>query len=96
MTQNFEKYSNFMKIRLVWAELFQEDGQADMTKLTVAFRSFVNASKSGKKTTTNWGPDSFGQICELGLPFWQNADRQEQESDEATAGHGLQGSSVTC
>ena len=32
-----------MKIRTVGAELFHEDGQTDMTKLTVAFRNFVNA-----------------------------------------------------
>ena len=30
--------SNFMKIRLVGAELFHADGQTDMTKLIVAFR----------------------------------------------------------
>jgi hypothetical protein len=30
-----------MKIRLVGAELFHEDGRTDMTKLTVAFRNFV-------------------------------------------------------
>jgi hypothetical protein len=46
--------SNFMKIRPVGAELFhadwqtdtQADGRTDMTKLTVAFRSFANASKT--------------------------------------------------
>jgi len=31
-----------MKIRPVGAELFHADGQADMTKLTVAFRNFAN------------------------------------------------------
>ena len=35
--------SNFMKIRPMGVELFQADGQTDMTKLTVAFRNFVNA-----------------------------------------------------
>ena len=34
-----------MKTRLVGAEMFHADWQADMTKLTVAFRSCVNASK---------------------------------------------------
>jgi hypothetical protein len=41
---------NFMKIRLVVAQLFHADGQTggqtDMTKLTVAFRSFANAPKT--------------------------------------------------
>jgi len=32
-----------MKIRLVGAEMFHVDRQADMTKLTVAFRRFANA-----------------------------------------------------
>jgi len=36
--------SNFMKIRPVGAEMFQADGQTDMTKLIVAFRNFANAS----------------------------------------------------
>jgi hypothetical protein len=34
-----------MKIRPVVAELFHADGQTDMTKLTVAFRSFANSPK---------------------------------------------------
>jgi len=34
--------SNFTKIISVAAELFHTDGQTDMTKLTVAFRNFVN------------------------------------------------------
>ena len=37
---------NFMKIRPVAAELFHPDGQTDMTKPTVAFRSFTNAPKN--------------------------------------------------
>jgi len=41
--------SNFMKIRPVGAELFyadrRTDGQTNMTKLTVAFRSLANAPK---------------------------------------------------
>jgi hypothetical protein len=39
------KISNFIKIRPMAAEMFHVDGQADMTKLTVAFRNFANASK---------------------------------------------------
>jgi hypothetical protein len=35
--------SNFMKIRPVGGELFHADGQTEITKLTVAFRNFVNA-----------------------------------------------------
>jgi len=34
-----------VKIRPVEAELLRADGQTDMTKLTVAFGNFVNASK---------------------------------------------------
>ena len=34
-----------MKIRPVGAELFRTDRRADMTKLTVAFLNFANASK---------------------------------------------------
>jgi len=50
--EKFSKYnqiSNFMKIRPVGAELFHTDGrtygdwQADMRKLIVAFRNFVNS-----------------------------------------------------
>ena len=40
--------SNFMKIHLVGAELFNVDGQTrptDMTKLIVPYRSFVNVPK---------------------------------------------------
>jgi len=35
-----------MKIHPVGATLFHADGQADMMKLTVAFKNFVNAPKS--------------------------------------------------
>jgi len=35
-----------MKIRSVGAELFRSDGQADMTKLIVAFCNFSNAPKN--------------------------------------------------
>jgi hypothetical protein len=42
--------SNFMKIRLVGAEMFHADGRTDewtdMTKLIVAFRNFANAPKN--------------------------------------------------
>jgi len=44
------KIPNFMKIRQVEAELFYADGrtdrQTDMTKLTIAIRSFANAPKN--------------------------------------------------
>ena len=50
------KISNFVKIRLVGAELVYADGstdgrterRTDMTKLTVAFRNFVKAPKSAE------------------------------------------------
>jgi hypothetical protein len=35
-----------MKIRPVGAGLFHADGQADTTKLVVAFRNFVNVPKT--------------------------------------------------
>jgi hypothetical protein len=35
-----------MKIRPLGAELFQADGQTDVTKLIVSFRNFVNALKN--------------------------------------------------
>jgi hypothetical protein len=38
--------SNFMKIRLLGAELFHADGQTGLMKPIVAFRNFANPSKS--------------------------------------------------
>jgi hypothetical protein len=38
--------SHFMKIRPVGAELFHVDGQTDVTKVIVAFRSFANTPKN--------------------------------------------------
>jgi len=38
--------SNLMSILPVGAELFHADGQTDMRKLIVAFRSFTNAPKT--------------------------------------------------
>jgi len=37
------RIQNFMKIRPVGAELFHEDGCADMAKLIATIRNFVNA-----------------------------------------------------
>ena len=34
-----------MKVRPVGAEMFEADRRTDMTKLTVAFRNFMNAPK---------------------------------------------------
>jgi len=51
----FEKFSNikFHEMHPVGAEMFytdrRTDGRTDMTKLTVAFRIFANASKNLKK-----------------------------------------------
>jgi len=51
-SQNFEKYTNFTKIRLVGPEVFHVDRQtgrqADVTKLTVAFSNFENAPNNAK------------------------------------------------
>jgi len=41
------KISDLMKICPLVAELFHEDVQTDMRKLTVAFRNFTNAPKNG-------------------------------------------------
>jgi len=41
--QAFEKYSNFMTIRPVGAELLHADGQKDMKTLIVTLRNFANA-----------------------------------------------------
>jgi hypothetical protein len=38
--------SNLMKIHPVGAELFDEDGRTDMTKLIVAFHNFAKAPKN--------------------------------------------------
>jgi hypothetical protein len=48
---------NFIKIRPVGAELFHADGQTDMTKLLVAFRSFTNAPQ-------NWGSEKSSEPIE--------------------------------
>ena len=45
---------NLIKIRPVGGKLFHEERQADMTKLTVAFRSFANAPKGGKFPSNKW------------------------------------------
>ena len=41
--------SSFIKIRLMGAELFNADGQTDLTKLIVAFRNFANAPKNERR-----------------------------------------------
>jgi len=43
--QIFEKYSNYMTIRPVRAELLHAEGQKDMKTLIVTFRNFAKASK---------------------------------------------------
>ena len=45
--------SNFMKICSVGAEMFHEDGRADITKLIIAFRNFANAPKNLSNNTQN-------------------------------------------
>jgi hypothetical protein len=61
--QIFEKnaqISDFTKIRPVGAELFhaggRADGRTDMTKLTVAFRSFANVPNNAVQLTDYDGP----------------------------------------
>jgi len=50
---DLDKFSNFMKILSVEAELLHADtdGEAAMTKLIVAFRNFVNAPKKTSHIT---------------------------------------------
>jgi len=43
-----------MKVRLEGAELLHTDGQTDMTKLIIAFRNFVKASKNEQKFFNIW------------------------------------------
>ena len=47
-----------MKIRPVGAELFHADGKTDMTRLTVAFRSFMNAPNNKPEGNTQSHPRS--------------------------------------
>jgi hypothetical protein len=62
-----------MKILPVIAELFHADGQTDMTKLIVAFRSFANAPKMAGVSIFKWflvvrGPgSSVGIVTDCGL-----------------------------
>ena len=46
--------SNFMKICLVWAELFHADRQTDMIKLTATLRRYAKESKKCFKTFTGF------------------------------------------
>ena len=48
-----------MKIRPVGDELFNADGQTDITKLTVDFRNFANAPKNV------FSPAIFTEISDL-------------------------------
>ena len=48
--QSFEKYSNFMEILSVGAEMFHADGRTDATKPRVALRKYANASKAYQPT----------------------------------------------
>ena len=51
--QTLGKHSNFMKLHPDGAELFnaegRTDGQAEATKLMIAFCNFANAPKNGNK-----------------------------------------------
>ena len=67
--------SSFIKVRPVGAQLFHADGQTygrmdgwkDMTKLTVSFRSFVNALKH--KETVNYALQR--KLINSGVFDWQ-------------------------
>jgi hypothetical protein len=51
--------SDFLKISPVGAELFNSDGQTDMTMLIVAFRNFANALQ------VRWSPQDALRQCFL-------------------------------
>ena len=73
-----------MKLRLMGAELFSADGQKDMTKLMVAFRSFKYAPKKydlkyiTKLTAENWSfwvitqPLVVIPYCRFGTNCWSH------------------------
>ena len=79
--------SNFMKLLTVAAELFHADGRTDMTKLTVAFRNFANATKdrylisfnSCKFTTSRYSKshtllrqsNEFARTVPTHFPMWK-------------------------
>ena len=57
-----------MKIHTVGAELFHADREADITKLTVAFRNFANAPKK-------WGLVTATQEDRSGLSIPRSLQR---------------------
>ena len=57
MSKNYQ-IPKFMEIRPVGTELFHEDGQTDMTKLTVAFRNFANAPIKTEDTRRSSAQDA--------------------------------------
>jgi hypothetical protein len=62
--------SNFMKIRLVGAELFHADGQTDMTTLIADIRNFANETKNmvepGRpQMTTKWRAEKMLFSCRI-------------------------------
>jgi hypothetical protein len=50
----------------VGADLFHADGQTDMSKITVAFRSFANASKNHKSAKKIRGPTVCQRFISVG------------------------------
>jgi hypothetical protein len=57
--------SNFIKIRLVGAELFHADGRADMTKLIVTFRNSANAPVTWGELDELKNPKTLGLLMEI-------------------------------
>ena len=55
---------NFIKILSVGAELFHADRRTSMTKLTVAFRNFVNAPNRRELRGKNWRFCSWSAITD--------------------------------
>ena len=62
--------SRFIKIRTAGAELFHVDGRIDMTKVTVAFRNFVNVPKTYKQDA--W--QTYWLTCFWKLLSWSSND----------------------
>jgi len=60
-----------MKIRIVGAEFFHVDGQTDMTKQKVAFRTFAKAPKSKPWTKGFWQGSIRARLSDIVKVFHQ-------------------------
>ena len=79
--QIFEKtqISSFIKIRPVEAELFDADGETDMTKQLASFRNFANAHKSIATKETDTKNIVLG-VCFMFWRFWMSNTGTDTDS----------------